>query len=210
MAYTDHVGDIFRVTAAFTMPNSQVQEIDLHYQIASAGAGDTRSNVLGYVDTGIGVYLVPTLQTTVAYYGVKISAIKSLAPFSPLVLYNGATGGSAGILLPEQSRGLVSWKTQYSGRAYRGRTYLPTSTASFNTTNGIPAAAYLTQAAGWATYQIAPIVAGGTTWIPGVYHKKPTAGISSVFDQFTSVLAGNRWATQRRGGALGRPNLPPF
>lgn len=210
MAYTDHAGDIFRVTMAFDVGGGQVQECDIHYRVASAGAGDSRPAVLSYVNSGYDPYLKPYLPTTTSYYGSKISTIKALAAWSPLVVYVNVAGTNADPTLPTQDRGLVSWKTAYSGRAYRGRTYLPTPSTDSLTTTGKVATTTQTAWTAWAAYMISPIVSGGTTWIPGVYHRKPTADISSTFDQFTSAIVSDLFATQRRGGQYGRPNQLPF
>jgi len=210
MAYTDHLGDIFKVTMAFSYSNSQVQEIGIHYQIAAAGVGDSRSSVLGYVATGVNVYLLPGVPSTAHYYGAEMSAVKSLAPVAPVVLYDGTAGGVSGNMVPTQVRGLMTWRTQYAGRAYRGRSYLPSTTVSNVTSVGKPLLALLTNWQGWGTYMLGPVVAGGTTWVPGIFHRKPTAVISSVFDQFTAAVVGPAFATQRRSGDYGRLNPPPF
>ncbi len=208
--YVDTVGDIFRVTMAFTYADSQVEECTIHYRVAVAGTGDSRLGLLGYADTGVLVYLLPRVPATASYYGSEISAAKTAAPWGPKVSYSGVVGGSAFIPLPTQTRGLISWKTALAGRAYRGRTYLPSTTIDNLTAPGKPTAAAVTSWAGWATYMVAPAVVSGTTWVPGVFHRKPTAVIASVFDPFTSFTASNQFATQRRSGMYGRVNGPPF
>ena len=124
--------------------------------------------------------------------------------------YDGTSGGDSGFELPTQVRGLISWKTALAGRAYRGRSYLPTPTVTFNTVDGGPTSTCLTAWAGFATFLQAPVVTGGSTWVPGIYHRVPTAVISSIFDQFTGATVSSFFATQRRSGRFGRPNNPPF
>jgi len=210
MAYTDHLGDVFKAIAAFQYSNGQVEEFGIHYQIAAAGTGDSRMAVLNYMSTGVSTYLLPYVPATAHFYGQELSAVKTVAPTSPAVLYDGTAGGSASNMLPTQTRGLISWKTQFAGRAYRGRTYLPSTTIAYSTPVGKPLLAALTSWQGWATYMLGPILSGGTTWVPGVYHRTPTAGISSIFDQFTSAVVGPSFATQRRSGDYGRVNSAPF
>jgi hypothetical protein len=210
VAYTDHVGDIMKVTAAFTYPNGQVEEFGIHYQCAAAGTGDTRSALTAYMDSGVGVYLVPTFPATVLYYGSECSTIKALAAYGPVVSYQNTPGTGGAGFPPTQVRGLISWKTQYAGRAYRGRTYLPTPSIANVTTMGKPQPALLTTYSGLATYLQGTVTSGGTSWIPGIYHRIPTAGISSIFDRFTAALVGSGFATQRRSGDYGRVNGPPF
>lgn len=210
MAYTDTLGDVFKVTAAFTYSNSQVEEIGIHYKVAAAGVGDTRASLLAYMSTGVLAYILPQVPASARYYGTEVSRVKSANPVGPVVTYDGTAGGSASNMLPTQTRGLISWKTAFSGRAYRGRTYLPSTTVAYCTPVGKPLLALLTAWQSWATYMLGAVTSGGTTWVPGVYHRVPTAVIGSVFDQFTGGLVGPSFATQRRSGDYGRVNSSPF
>lgn len=210
MAYVDHVGDIFRLTMAWSYNNSQVEECTLHYQVAATSGGDSRAGMLGYIQTVVNANITPELPATTVFYGVQLSPVKTLAPWAPVIEYDGTVGGTASLEIPTQVRGLISWHTAMSGRAYRGRMYLPTPTIDGVTTTGKPTTTLLTAWASFASTMTTPVVASGTTWVPGIYHRVPTHLISSVFDAIISATVSSEFATQRRSGAYGRTNAPPF
>lgn len=208
--YVDHVGDIFITTAAYQFNDNQVEECTLHYQCAVAGGGDTRASLLTHINSLIVTNVCPTLATTSSFYGSKMSTVKALGPWSPIVVYSGTSGSDTSPALPTQVRGLISWHTALAGRAYRGRMYLPTPGSDHVTTTSAVPTSVLTDWGTLATGLVAPYATGGTTWIPGIYHRVPTAGIASVFDQIISATVSDVYATQRRSGAFGRPNAAPF
>lgn len=210
MAYVDTIGDIFRLTYAFTYSDGQVEEVDIHYRIANAGVSDSRAALLAYANTGVTSILLPRIPDSAFFYGTKLSTIKSAAPWAPVVDYSNTAGGDTNFTAPTQVRGLASWKTALSGRAYRGRSYIPTPSIDSITTDGKVTTACATVWLNWAVYAGQPQTLSGTTWVPGIYHRKPTAVISSTFDATTGVTVSNQFATQRRSGAYGRPNNAPF
>lgn len=208
--YVDHVGDIFVAVSAYQFNDNQVEECTLHFQCAVAGGGDTRVALLTHLNSLIVTNVIPNLSSSASLYGSKLSTVKALGPWSPVVVYNRTAGSDAYPPLPTQVRGLISWHTALAGRAYRGRMYLPTPGGDqITSTSGVPTGV-LTDWGTLATGLVAPYSTGGTTWIPGVYHRVPTAVISSIFDQITSATVSDVYATQRRSGAYGRPNVAPF
>lgn len=210
MPYVDTVGDVIRATSAVITPTQQVQEWGIHYQCSFSGGGDSRNGVASQWNTQFTSQLLAHLDPVANYWGSRISLVKSITPFQPFLSTVNVAGTSAGTTLPTQVRPLVSLKTAKAGPAYRGRVYIPTPTTLDLAVTGHPSAAYLTALAAYIGALVAPFSTGGSTWVPGIYHRTPTGPISSTIDPLTTTVVSNLWATQRRSGDYGRLNPPPW
>jgi hypothetical protein len=129
---------------------------------------------------------------------------------------NGGAGvGTRGATpLPGQVRGLVGFKGNVAARGLNPRTYFPwPSTSDLGVDAYTPAAAYSTAIETFAqaviTFNALNDGAGNTCNLALVdFRVKQPANY--VFEFLTSFAHRPRWATQRRSGAYGRPNLPPI
>lgn len=121
----------------------------------------------------------------------------------------GFAGGLAGDVLPTQTAGLITKRTAVPGRRGRGRAYIPFPTESYNDANGLPTNAYMTPA-GALAFSISQSVLVGTlidgNYLDPVILHRDTGGTSDIL----ATLARQKWATQRRRGSYGRPNVSPF
>jgi hypothetical protein len=171
---------------------------------------NSHSALATHVNTAVTSHLIAHMSNAVMFYGSQASLVKSIAPWAPVATYSNTQGTVAGPSLPTQDRALISWKTDFSGRAYRGRTYMFTPTNFELSAEGRPSGTYLLALQDFANQMIAPFVNGPSTWVLGLWHRKPTADIGSSFDQFTAATVSNSWASQRRSGDYGRPNSQPF
>ena len=212
MAYTDTTGDIFRVTSAWEFPNKQFHMVIFHYQVGSAGTGDSRIALANNANSGVVTHLQPIISNQVTFWGSRVSTIKAALPFNPVVAPSNAAGNSPDAPIPSQVRGLITWLTDFSGPAYRGRTFSPTPATTTIGPQGEPTAALLTQLTNWKNFLLTPVVSGGTTWSIGVLHyvKRTTVSQPIGWTPIKSGLVSSTWATQRRGGDRGRPNNPPW
>lgn len=212
-----------RITlAALYPPDVQVEEINLCFAPVSViGVQDSRAQLLTTIMTQVGDVLQPTLSSLTTWYGGKCSVLGWVPAPMPIVTIRNLAGTSGAAFVPTQSRPLVSWVTPFAGRGYRGRNYLWTPAAVYlNATTGGPTTAY----AGIANTVIGNLqgnlftFSGGgatTNWQMCVVHRIPKTTTSPaqyiVRGYIQEGVFRNVFATQRRSGALGRPNpSPPF
>jgi hypothetical protein len=130
----------------------------------------------------------------------------------PLTL-EATTDDSAGLglilgdQLPAQVSGIITLKTQFAGRAYRGRVYIPFPGEASNTASATPDATYLSNlnllGSAFITGVVVPNGAGNSTLTPVIFHR--VNKLTTVLLDFTARPV---WATQRRRGDYGRPNTP--
>jgi hypothetical protein len=210
MAYVEAIGDVVRVKQAVLTGSGQLQEWGMHYACQLSGGGDSRAGLATAWDTAFQVNLKPQLAPESTYYGVQVSIVKAALVFIPYNLTINIPGTSALHTGPTQVRSLISLKTAMSGRNYRGRMFVMSTTQNNITVAGHPPAGWLTDVGTYATAVVANIVTAGTTWIPCIYHRTPTGPISRTFTPVTSAVVSNLWATQRRSGDFGRLNGPPW
>lgn len=125
-----NMGSICRVTFEGTLYSQQMVNV-FYFQmynnfIPSAPSADVMTDFLTYLtDVDITRYLACLSNQ---YTLVKLTARTILEP--EIVVehaYTGTlpTGAVASEATATQVAGIVSWKTNYAGRRYRGRTYLP-------------------------------------------------------------------------------------
>lgn len=123
-------------------------------------------------------------------------------------------GNGTTVALPKQAAGIISKKTDLSGKKNRGRMYIPFPREEDNTTDGKPDPSYLTLLqfiADWFKGSPAPIrtvtVAGGgqVNVRFGIYHRSDLS-----FTPCTNFVVRNTWGNQRRRGDYGRTNVLPF
>jgi len=196
----------------FAYGNNQVQQVDTSWIISAVIGAPTSIDFVSGLDSLMASLLLPAMPAAATYYGTKA---RLMTPAN--ILYpefangNTATGTAGGNLLPTQVRGLIKWNTAQLGRAYRGRMYVPFPSTAFNTAAGLPTAGYTTVL---NTISSALILGFG-------FGVAPNTGFASlvIFNKKLRINRGgvvfgptsSKWATQRRGGSYGRPNvIPPF
>lgn len=145
------------------------------------------------------------------YRGIGVQRLFPLPLSLESVEVGSAGNGSVvGDAMPPQVAGLISLRTDFGGRAFRGRLYVPFPGEADNAATGVPTAGYLTgiNAIGlfFPTAHVVPGGGGGNLTIRfGVYHR----ALHTITPIMERRLSPN-WATQRRRSTLGRPNAPPF
>jgi hypothetical protein len=120
-----------------------------------------------------------------------------------------AAGSGGAVGLPPQTCGLLKKFGDVIGKHGQGRTYLPFPSASGNGTDGLPNNAYIAAGAalGGIIDAIQTVTAGpNSTIIQPVLFDRTTGNTVGI----TAALTEGVWATQKRRGAFGRINKPPF
>lgn len=176
---------------------------------ASENAGQALGDVAAYCDAQHGPLLKSMLSGSATYYGTLIRRVFPV-PLSVPAWENLLTGigGRGGDPLPTQTCGLISWQTAKAGRKYRGRSFIPFPSETDSADPPQPSAAYRGFLSAIGAARSTPILVGAANSVrllPVIYHRK-----DHTWDEILAFKIRLFWATQRRRGFLGRPNVPPF
>lgn len=211
MSYTIAVGDIIKATAV-CQQDEQVSQTSMHYVCLSVtGASITQQEFVDAWDAVVAPLVIAVLASDALYYGSMAQKIWPLPViYRDITLVSQANGGVASDALPRQTSGLVHYHGFKAGRANRGRIYLPFPATGSNTPTGHPSAGYGVDAvavgSGMLSFGVIIGALGQAGFGPIIYHRK-----THTYDAITSSASSPaRWATTRRRGDFGRPNLPPF
>jgi len=212
-------GDIF-VARVYCTSGDQVSINSFYYKfIASAGIQPTDQDVATNLDTVFAPLYKLVLADTDTYNGTQVQIVDPFTPGpTPAAVFdntNGGLGSIAAAVLPRQTCGISTWQTNFAGRKFRGRTYWPFPTLSFDVGEGVPTNAAV------VAYQNIAVGALGFTFIAGfagtfeqvLFHRNFPHAVPPILptaDVITNVLTHKKWATQRRRGSYGRPNVAPF
>jgi len=182
----------------------------LNYKIGTVvGGGVTDADAAATFDALFAPLYKALLSEEAEYYGVAVQRFfptpRTVA--IPIVASRGA-GSVTGDMLPGQVSGIISLVTDFAGRKYRGRMYIPFPGEADNVDH-IPTSSYETRLNSLAVAVVTPVVvtAGGDSaeFRPQIYHRG-----TSTSDSITGSNSKRLWATQRRRGDFGQRNMPPF
>lgn len=192
----------------------------LWYQVLTIGSPPaTDLDVATEMDTGfLNTALPPMLNNLTMYNGVQVQIYRPIGGTNFIYAAEdsvaGAGMGTGGaIALPRQTSGLTHWGTVFAGRQYRGRSYWPFPSVSHDVGDGTPTAAYVTlvDTLGTGFLALSSISGVGTATVQLVMmHRKPKVGDTPLPTIIRVATAENKWATQRRRGSYGRPNVSPI
>ena len=215
--------DVIRVTFVCSL-GPQVSMTRFHYQVGIITGAPTDQQAATQFDASQAGFIKPLIANPSTYRGFSVQVLRP-APtpgaathfqvfqraIGKLTAGNG-TGGAAP--LPPQTRGIVSLKGAVAARGLNCRFYMP-----FPTTTMIGTDAFTPS----ATYQSnLSLLAGNFVTLSsiddGLGNIAPIDLIDFLFDTpsqynrefLTDWLVQPKWATQRRSGAYGRSNIPPF
>lgn len=194
---------------------------NIWYSVAAVGApAATDFDVATQMNALLAPLYKPILSELAAFRGVQVQ-IHTNTPAYPAVnsvvfdnsLNGPGTGGPTA--LPRQTCGLGSFSTNFPGRQFRGRVYFPFPGVEADDGTGKPIAGYVA-----AIQTITDDLSTGVSIVEStrtatlvralVHVKAPKSGIRPVPTPVTGGSASFKWATQRRRGSFGRPNLSPI
>lgn len=204
-------GDILEVEV-LTLQGNQIGVNMLHYAVRTTVAPvPSLQQIANAVDNALHIQYKQILNNTATYRGVAVANVSGLRT-TQFIANPNAGGGSAGAsALPTQVRGVLSYYTQLAGPRYRGRSYIPFPPTIAGDSSGMPTAGYVTFLAILLVAIVGPIVVpnGGGSASLGlvVAHRN---GLVYTGSDVVTAYARNKFATQRKSGAYGRPNLNPF
>jgi len=159
---------------------------------------------------------LPVLANNALYVGSNIQNLQGGPPYElPWgTNANQANGTGGATPLPAQVTGIYGTTSEFTGPAYRGRSYVPFPTSEFVTAGPppIPSNAYLTLL-GLLALQftgLLPIASGGVTvTVQWILVQFSVGGAVFSYTPLTGFKLPQRWATQKRRGDYGRTNPMP-
>lgn len=210
MPYFPVLNDVLEVTVGTYRPDQWGLNI-MHWKVTNVvGAGASDLAIAAALDATFAPNYKTFSAADVQYWGTRVKKVFPLPATVPQrsVLAAGACL-SGPVSLPAQVSGIISGKTAKTGRSQRTRIYLPFPSALFNDpATDRPLAAYLAAQAALVIFlsgaDTITVGVNSTTieWV--VFHRA-----TGLTDAVTTVQSNQKWATQRRRGNYGRPNVPP-
>jgi len=127
---------------------------------------------------------------------------------------NAGAGSCSDPPLPGQVRGLVAFFGTLARRGLNPRTYVPFPCVGAASPDGYtPTAPYISaldsiglHLTSFGLVNPSP----GNSCVVSLVDFRPKSLPTYVFENLTGYIVRQKWATQRRSGAYGRPNLPPI
>lgn len=192
----------------FMYRSSQIGITGCHFQIFSSTATSAHLGDVAFeVQTAVSGALVSLMDSDTEILGCKATAPE----ISPLPLagiaVDDATGGEAPPGLPGQDSGLITKTTDFSGRTFRGRCYVPFPYTAAQDDDDTPTADYVERLAVFANDFLTTqnvTAGGGLVVLKPVLYNRATVVITPI----TGNTPRKKWATQRRRGNYGRANGP--
>lgn len=183
------------------------------------GTGATLASFATVLAAQVGAALKACIASTAQYRGFSLKKMTPLPPsVATINTTNQGAGGVVGDVLPRQVRGIITLNTAFAGRPWRGRVYVPFPAEPDNDADATPSAGYLTRLETLGTSLIGSYPAVGAGGNTSDFH---AVMIRKTWDQFGNLtavqfradilsrIARERWATQRRSGTYGSPNISP-
>lgn len=196
------LGDILRVVRTTVNPNQTGINV-MHYRISVVVAPEpSRQQIANLMHTTIGPLYIPLMSSAGALIRTSVQKIRPL-PVEVAAEASTPTfaGGLTTDLLPGQVSGIITLRTAFAGRGFRGRQYIPWPTEGVSDSSGLPTNAYVLNLDALAQQLIVPLVvpngAGSATIQPVIFRR-----LTAVSNDVTSAIARVTWATQRRRASV--------
>lgn len=208
MAYELRAADVIQFSV-FCQAGDQTSVNVFNYMVQSVvdpgpSLNDAAARFSDLVVTQYAGCMSPQAQ----YLGVKASVITSGPPPMPGFKVEHTAGTMTGDLLPRAVSGLIQWQTDYSGKSYRGRTFVPFPSEAGSTSAGEPSTVYQT-----AVDDLASAIITMADISPGLGSANVYLVLwSRQLNEFTKIQTASvplRWGTQHRRGDYGRIFVPP-
>jgi hypothetical protein len=158
-------------------------------------------------------------STDVTYRGVQVSLDNPKPPSGvPATVFSNVFAGPGSLTPPDcprQISGLIEWTTNFSGKRYRGHTYVPFPAVAHVATDGVPTATYQTGLLNLANAilgftSVSNVGATGTASIALYLHHRAGKTPIPNATPITGKVVPAKFANQRRRGSYGRPNNSPI
>lgn len=204
------INDIFR----FVVYSKQAEQFAInvwHFRLDTVGVGELSRLQMAnefMSEKGILISTLMASSSSIVATGVRKVHIapQSLETFSTSAPIAGVRGSD---VLPRQTCGITTLRTVLTGRANRGRKYWAFPAEEDNEPDATPSDAYLASLTIImdTLVPLMTLTAGAqvNTFSPVIFRKLAPA--TSV--PIATYANRNKWATQRRRGSYGQPNVGP-
>lgn len=201
--------DIYQARFFVTL-QTQTAIMVRHYKIRLADGNGTDDLLAASLAVSFPASIKAVLSNQATYRGVGVQRLSPIPKTVEVYNTSGAgVGDQASPPLPKQVAGVINFKTQYAGRSYRGRVYVPFPAIADSDTDTTPTAAYTTRlnllAISFNAVRTIPVGVGPTEAVPVVYSRKFGTG-----EPVTLATFRDKWGTQRRRGDFGQSNPSPI
>lgn len=196
------VGDLFEVKVYCRLTEQLGLNVS-HWRITSISGSTPTDNVIAdAISTALGPTLRGCLSSQAAYAGLTLQYLAPGAPRPEITSISEAGAGTVtGDALPRQVAGLLTLRTALTGRANRGRKYIPFPAEEDNNSDARPTATYLVQLAAHGAVYAADVLAG-TPPVSAILHCHVYQKALGIAQAVTTVVTRTDWATQRRRSAI--------
>lgn len=201
------VNDIWRLRAFCGLQNQTAINV-LHFRVvASTGGGVTDQFAVTTLSLLLEDEYKALLCSAATFKGLNLQRVSPTPATAPVSeVGNSGPGLVTGDPLPKQVCGVITFKTAFAGRKFRGRIYSPFPSETDNDADSTPINTYVTRLATLGTQFISEIQLNDGTNTSnirfGVFHRATT-----TIDNIVTRFANDRWGTQRRRGDYGRTNV---
>lgn len=209
------LNDVLQVEAwIFDSAMQQAAVIRRYWKVtAKAGSGDLS---FGTIATAVDAVWAPNwiaiIYNGARYQGTRCRRLFPVSDDAWMQETGGAGDGTGGaVALPTQASGIIHLGSLSVGKHGQGRVYVPFPAQAANETVGQPTDDYVSSLTAIGTGAIGltiNVTGGGTatcTITPQLWNKAANTG-----KDITEAFGKKAWATQKRRGAFGRFNRPPF
>jgi hypothetical protein len=201
------VGDVLEAAIVCSQGN-QLGIMVRHYRVGAIfGTSATDQDFASDLATRVSPEVRALLSSSASFLGVRVTKLFPLPRSLSVTSSNGAgLGLVTGEPLPKQVAGVITLRTNFAGRGFRGRAYVPFAGEDSNGPTSQPVPAYIANLALLAIELLASVGTGigaNTATLDPVLWKRKTASTVPL----TSSRSNTRWGTQRRRGDYGQPNV---
>lgn len=181
-----------------------------HMRVVITEGAPTTEQVAAHIGTTAGPLYKAIMPAAASFYGVSVRKMSDPTD-APVYSGEGAGVGTvAGEPLPLAVSGIITLRSNTTGRANRGRMFIPFPGEGSNESDGTPTAAYVTGLGALGllfctAWVIADGLGNDMTLENIVWHRLP-----ETFIAIASCVARDRWATMHTRGDYGRVNQLPF
>ena len=185
--------------------------------ISKTGTGGSDQDLASLLDTGYAAFFRSLYPNTVEYRGCQVYFLSKggLATAAPFVFStaNAGVGTATGPPMPRNSCGMVSYRADLRGPAYRGRLYLPFISTDFQATNGRPTNAWGVLINSFASGAVVPVTIGSIpnqSVLEWVLLHKVKGAVPIVRGPVVFAQAAGKYGQLHHRGDYGRANVSPI
>lgn len=203
-------GDVIR-TVIYAQDEEQAGLMVHHYLASNqTGVGGDLRQLALILDGAFAPVMKAIMTNSANYVGVGVRRIFPTVSVE-LIETGNFGGGSAGAEgMSRQTSGIITLKTDFPGRSFRGRKYVPFPAEADSVSWGFPSTSYMARLdnvrneLGLGRAASGPGVGDAIFMSPAVWSRT-----FSVATPMTSSKGKQLWATQRRRSSFGRANIAP-